>query len=109
MDSGLEILKICHIGITMLPWIIALWCRKAWILLICLAIQLLVMTLWLVLGSCFLNKIENGGASTESEAMMHIAEQLGIPFDEFKHGFVLINSLAPSFLQMSRLAGALGL
>ena len=105
----LGVIKILHIGITALPWIIALWFRKAWVILICLAIQIVVMTQWIVLGRCFLNSIENGGTSAESETMMNVAEWFQIPFDEFKHGFVLINSLAPSFLQMSRLAGALKL
>ncbi len=105
----LGLIKILHIGITALPWIIAIWFRKAWIILLCLAIEIVVMTQWVVLGRCFLYKIESGGASSESETMMQVAEWFQIPYDEFKNGFVLINSLAPSFLQMSRLAGALNL
>ena len=98
-----------HIGITALPWIFAIWCRKAWVLLICLAVNLLVMTQWLILGRCVLNEIENEGRTKESTIMMDIAEHWQIPFLEFKDGFILITSLAPSFLQMSLIAGELGL
>jgi len=106
---SIEWLKYAHVGVTALPWVIGLWCRKAWVLMICLAIQILVLTQWLLLGRCVLNEIENGGESIESEPMVRVAEWFGIPFQEFKDGFVLINSLAPSFLHMSRIAGALGI
>ena len=104
-----EWLKIFHIGLLTLPWLIGIMCRRAWILLLCLAINFVVLTQWLILGRCILNEVENNGASKESSMMIDVAEYFNIPLQEFKDGYVLINSLAPSFLQMSRIAGALGL
>jgi hypothetical protein len=70
---------------------------------------MLAMAQWLILGRCVLNEIENEGASTESVFITDISEWMQIPVKEFKDGFVLINSIAPSFLQMSRIAGDLGI
>lgn len=102
-------LKVLHLGITALPWILGIWCRKAWVLLLCIALQMLAMAQWLILGRCILNEIENEGASTESMLIIDISEWMQIPVKEFKDGFVLINSIAPSFLQMSRIAADLGI
>jgi len=102
-------LKVLHVGITTLPWILGIWCRKAWVLLICIAIQMLVMTQWLIYGGCILNEIENEGLSKESVFVTEFAEWMQITEKECKDGFILINSIAPSFLQISRIAGELGL
>lgn len=102
-------LKVLHVGISTLPWILGIWCRKAWVLLLCIAIQMLVMTQWLIYGGCILNEIENEGLSTESVFVTGLSEWMQIPVKEFKDGFILINSIAPTFLQISRIAGELGL
>ena len=102
-------LHVLHVGITALPWIIGIWCRKVWILLACIAIQMLVMAQWLILGRCILNEIENEGLTSESLLMIQFSEWMQIPLKEFKDGFILINSIAPSFLQISRIAGEIGL
>ena len=102
-------LKILHVGISTMPWVLGIWCRKAWVLLLCLAIQMLVMAQWLILGRCILNELENEDASTESVFVTDWSEWMQIPEKEFKDGFILINSIAPSFLQISRIAGDLGL
>jgi hypothetical protein len=70
---------------------------------------MLAMAQWLILGRCILNEIENEGASTESVFITDISEWMQIHVKEFKDGFVLINRIAPSFLQMSRIAGDLGI
>jgi len=102
-------LKVLHLGITALPWAIGIWCRKVWILLACIAIQLVVLAQWLILGRCVLNEIENEGSSSESIYIIQFSEWMQIPLKEFKDGFILINSIAPSFLQISRIAGEIGL
>lgn len=70
---------------------------------------MLVMTQWLIYGGCILNEIENEGLSTESVFVTGLSEWMQIPVKEFKDGFILINSIAPTFLQISRIAGELGL
>lgn len=70
---------------------------------------MLVMTQWLIYGGCILNEIENEGRSKESVFVTELAEWMQISEKEFKDGFILINSIAPSFLQISRIAGELGL
>ena len=70
---------------------------------------MLVMAQWLILGRCILNELENEDASTESVFVTDWSEWMQIPEKEFKDGFILINSIAPSFLQISRIAGDLGL
>ena len=91
------------------PWIAAIWFRQAWIIMLCLAVHLFVLTQWAILGRCFLHRIENGGTSDESEWITYFATIFQIPLEEFKHGMILVNGLAPNFLHLSRLAGALGL
>jgi hypothetical protein len=105
---ALQILQLVHIAITALPWVIAIFFRHPVILLLCLAGQILAMVQWLVFGHCLLNPLENNG-STESAAMEWTAEWLRIPLENFKRGFVLVNAAAPSFLNLSRIAGYLGL
>jgi hypothetical protein len=105
----MNLLQFLHIGLTALPWGFAIWCRRAWVLLICIAVNMVVMTQWLILGNCVINRFEGDGTTTESAVMIDIAKYWQIPFQEFKDGFILINALAPSFLQISRIAGALGL
>ena len=70
---------------------------------------MLVMAQWLILGRCVLNEIENEGLTNESLLMIQFSEWMQIPLKEFKDGFILINSIAPSFLQISRIAGEIGL
>lgn len=106
LDQG--VVQIIHIGITAIPWIIALFVRNPIVLMLCLAAQLLVMTQWLVLGHCILNPLENNG-STTSITIERVAGWMKIPVEAFEKGFVLINAAAPSFLKLSRLAAALGL
>jgi len=77
--------------------------------LACIAIQLVVLAQWLILGRCVLNEIENEGSSSESIHLIQFSEWMQIPLKEFKDGFILINSIAPSFLQISRIAGEIGL
>jgi hypothetical protein len=103
---SIEWLQTAHLALTAIPWILALWVRQAWVILICIAIQILLLAQWLVVGHCVLNPLENDG-STESFMMIRASEWFGVPLEEFKRGFVLINSVAPSFFQMGRLAGAL--
>ena len=106
----MEWVKRAHLLLAASPWIAAIWIRQAWVIMVCLAIHLTVITQWAFLkGKCFLNKIENEGLSDESEISIQISEWLQIPLDELKQGFILINGLAPNFLHLSRLAGALGL
>jgi len=106
----MEWLKRLHILIAASPWIAAVWFRQVWIIILCLAIHLVVITQWAILkGKCFLHHIENGGVSDESELSLYLADVLQIPLDELKRGFILINGLAPNFLHLSRLAGALNL
>jgi len=105
----MEWLKRFHIVMIASPWIAALWFRQVWIIIVCLAIHLLVMAQWSILGNCFLNRIENEGKSDESEILLNAADWFQIHPEELKRGYVLINSLAPNFLHLSRLAGALGL
>jgi hypothetical protein len=91
------------------PWPVAIWARQAWIIILCLAIHLVIIVQWAILGNCILNRIENEGRTDESEFVIQTSEYLKIPLEEFKHGMILVNSLAPNFLHLSRLAGALGL
>lgn len=106
----MEWLKRAHILFALTPWVAAILFRKVWLILLCLAIHLVASAQWAILqGRCFLNRIENNGLSDESEALLHVSAWLQIPFTELKQGFVLVNALAPSFLHLSRLAGALGL
>lgn len=104
----LSMLQIFHVGITLLPWIIALFVRSPAILLAAIAIQTLVILQWVVVGHCILNPIENNG-STHSAATEKLAAWLKIPVEEFNKISALVSTAAPSFLQMSRLAGSLGL
>ena len=106
----MEWVKRAHLLLVASPWIAAIWIRQVWVIILCLAIHLVVMTQRAFLkGKCFLNKIENEGLSDESEISIQMSEWLQIPLDELKQGFILINGLAPNFLHLSRLAGALGL
>lgn len=105
---GVKWLQTAHVALTAVPWILALWVRQAWIILICIAIQILLHAQWLIVGHCVLNPLENeNNGTTDSFAMVRASECLGIPIEDFKKGFLLINSVAPSFFQMGRLAGAL--
>ena len=105
----MEWLKRAHICISVSPWIAAIWFRQAWIIILCLAFHLVVITQWAVLGRCFLHRIENEGRTDESEFAIQASEYFKIPLEELKQGFILVNGLAPNFLHLSRLAGALGL
>ena len=106
MGEWLKLFPIC-LGAS--PWIAAIYFRQTWIIILCLAVHVIVITQWAILGHCILNSIENGGASNESEWTIYIASAFEIPIEEFKHGMILVNGLAPNFLHLSRLAGALGL
>ena len=101
-------LQAFHIGITMLPWIVALFVRSPAILLLAIAIQTVVILQWVLVGHCVLNPLENNGAK-HSLTTESLAAWIGLPIEEFERGVALIHTAAPSFLQFSRLAGALGL
>lgn len=106
----MEWLKRAHILMAASPWFAAIWFRKVWIIILCVAIHIVVITQWAILkGRCFLSRIENNGLSDESDALINLSAWLQIPYEEFKQGVILINGLAPNFLHLSRLAGALGL
>jgi hypothetical protein len=106
----MEWLKQIHILCMLGPWPIAIWARQAWIIILCLAIHLIVITQWAALRNhCALNIIENEGRTDESEFAIQASEYFNIPLEELKQGFILVNGLAPNFLHLSRLAGALGL
>jgi len=103
-------LKRAHLLIALTPWIAAILFRQVWLILICLACHLIVISQWAILhGKCFLNRIENNGISDESEALVQLSDWLQVPLTELKQGVILVNAVAPNFLHLSRLAGALGL
>jgi hypothetical protein len=102
-----DLLQIVHIGITALPWIIAIFVRHPGVLLLCLAAQVLVMVQWLVVGHCLLTPLETDGA-TESPLMERFSDWIQVPLENFKKGFVLVNAAAPSFLKLSKVAAYLG-
>lgn len=97
-----------HILLALSPWLIALFVRSPTILLAAIAIQMLVIIQWVVIGHCILNPIENNG-SKNSHAAESLAEWLQLPMEEFNKGIALIHTAAPSFLQFSRLARSLGI
>ena len=105
----MEWLKRLHICLAASPWIAAIYFRQAWIIILCLAVHVIVITQWAILGNCILNRIENEGASDDADWMIYFASVFQIPIEELKHGMILVNGLAPNFLHLSRLAGALGL
>ncbi len=101
-------LQAFHIALTALPWLIGLFVRSPAILLITIAIQTLIILQWVLVGHCVLNPLENNG-SKHSLTTESLAAWIGLPVAEFEKGIALIHTAAPSFLQFSRLAGALGL
>jgi hypothetical protein len=100
-------LLIFHIVITGLPWIVALFFSDPTLLLLFIAIELLVILQWVVVGYCILSPLENNG-STNSAACDYLADLLQIPVDAINKGIVAVNCAAPCFLTLSRIAGALG-
>lgn len=102
-----EALLIFHIVITGIPWIVALFVSDPTLLLLFIAIELLVILQWVVVGYCILSPFENNG-STNSAACDYLAELLQIPVDAINKGIVAVNCAAPCFLTLSRIAGALG-
>jgi hypothetical protein len=104
----LSVLHVIHVIIAALPWIIALFVRSPAILLAAIAIQTLVILQWVVVGHCLLNPLENNG-SIHSIATEKLATWMKIPFEEFNKISVMVSTASPSFLQLSRLAGSLGL
>jgi hypothetical protein len=100
-------LVVFHNIIAIVPWIVALFVSDPTLLLLFIAIELLVMVQWVVLGYCVLSPLENNG-STNSAACDYLAELLQIPVDAINKGIVVVNCAAPCFLTLSRIAGALG-
>jgi hypothetical protein len=103
-----HIFLILHIGITLVPWVVAIFFRHPAVLLLCITAEILAMVQWLVIGYCLMNPLENGG-SKEPLLIQSVADWLRIPLENFQQGLVLVNAAAPSFLKLSRIAGYLGI
>lgn len=103
-----QLVKILHACFGLLPWIIVLFIDSLAIRLLAIGVIIAVMAQWLILGHCFLHPLENEDGSTESELEQAFSKMLQIPFEEFKKGLIMVNFLSPSFMELSRIAKALG-
>ena len=101
-------LQVLHAVLATLPWVVLLWTRNLWVSVVWLAISLMVTAQWQVIGTCILNPIENEGGQY-AVFVEKLAGWFKLPVEESDKGFTLVNMLSPSFAQMSRIAGALGL
>ena len=97
-----------HVMVALIPWAVSIFVKNPVILILCLAGQILAMVQWLVFGYCLMNPLENNGSS-ESFVMKRVSEWLRIPLENFQRGLVLVNAAAPSFLELSKIAGYLGI
>ncbi len=97
-----------HVMVALIPWVVSIFVKNPVILILCLAGQILAMVQWLVFGYCLMNPLENNGSS-ESFVMKRVSEWLRIPLENFQKGLVLVNTAAPSFLELSKIAGYLGI
>lgn len=101
------IIGLIHCVIVAAPWIIAIGARKPWLLLVAVALEVAAMVQWVVFGHCLLNPLETGRSTSAGSEF--VARMMGLPTADFDKGFVLIQCVAPMFVQLSRIAAALGI
>ena len=104
----MNILLCLHAMSVSFAWISALYFKSPAIVILCLSFNIILMTQWLVLGGCVLTQIETPGTD-ESFITKWMADVSQTPIEAVKQAWTLINTASPTFFQLSRLAGALGL
>ena len=99
----MNILLAIHIACIPAAWATAIYFTSPTAILIALACNILLLLQWLILEYCILTEFETPGLH-DSIMLTWVVDYTQTPIDDVKKAWTLINTAAPIFFELSRLA-----
>ena len=106
MDPFMTVVMLGHAMTVFIPWTFAIYLKSPTLIMISFTLNLLTLIQFVVFGGCLATAFETPGAE-DSFIMTGLAAATRTPVDAVKSAFTLINSAAPMFMELSKIAGLL--
>lgn len=98
---------VLHCCLATIPWLSAMFVQTPGFLLLAVLVNIGILVQYLILNTCVLTFIETPGEN-ESFITIGLATLTQTPLEAVKHAVTLINFVAPTFLELSKIAERLG-